>query len=192
MNPKNHYFLLRHGETIYQTEKIDILYPWPEKNPVILTKKGERQIKKAAKELKKKDIDLIYSSDIFRARQTAEIVSRELGLKVNFDKRLRDLNMGIFQAGPKIAYQKFFPSRRKKFEKRPPKGESWADVKKRVSDFLKEIEKKHKNKKFLIISHGDPLWLLAGILKGLNNKNLLEKKYSGGIYPNVGQFLEPK
>ena len=75
---KNKYYILRHGETIYQTEKKKMMYPWPESEPVLLTKNGLSQIKKVAKSLKNKKIDLIYSSDASRTRQTAEIVAREL------------------------------------------------------------------------------------------------------------------
>lgn len=175
---QNTYFILRHGQTIYQTKKKDFIYPWPEISPVKLTQKGKIEIKKVAKLLKKKKIDLIYSSDIFRARQTVKIINKELGLKIIFDSRLRDINLGIYHDGKKEEfYQDFprvFPLR---FIKRPPGGESWQDCQKRMVNFLKEIDKKYKNKKILIVSHGDPLWLLEGAVKGLDNEQLLEQEY---------------
>ncbi|GAI02405.1 unnamed protein product, partial [marine sediment metagenome] len=63
-------------------------------------------------------------------------------------------------------------------------------------DFVKDIEKKNKNKTILIISHGDPLWLLNGVLKGLNEKGLLEKRRKDfrpyrDFYPGVGKILKP-
>jgi broad specificity phosphatase PhoE len=187
----NKYFLLRHGQTIYQTEKKDILYPFPEKTPICLTEKGIEQIKRIAKELKARGVDLIFSSDTFRARQTVEIIAKELGLGINLEKRLRDVNFGIFGGKSKKEYRAFFTDRKEKFFKRPPQGESWNDVRKRISDFLKEIEKKYKNKNILIVSHGDPLWLLAGIIKGLKNEEeFLKEKYKI-LYPEVGQLLIP-
>ena len=191
MELKNKYFLLRHGETIYQTEKKDILYPFPEKNPICLTEKGMEQIKKAAKELSKKKIDLIFSSDIFRTRQTAKIVAKKLDLKINLDKRLRDVNFGIFGGKPKEKYKAFFTDRREKFFKRPPKGENWNDVKERVLDFLKEIEERYKERNILIISHGDTLWLLAGTIKCLKNEEEFLKEKYRTFYPEVGEFLTP-
>ena len=191
MKYKNNYFLLRHGQTIYQTEKTDILYPSPENPPVTLTEEGENQIRKAAKELKEKNIDLIFSSDFFRTQQTSGIVAKELGLEVNFDKRLRDINLGIFHGGPKEKYRDFFSSREERFYKRPSEGESRSDVKKRLTDFLKEIERKYKNKNILIVSHGDPLWLLASLIKGFEkNEDFLKERYEG-IYPDVGQLIIP-
>jgi broad specificity phosphatase PhoE len=184
---KNRYFILRHGQTIYQVKKKKQVYNWPDKPPVRLTKKGERQIKKAAKMLKGEKIDLIYSSDIFRTRQTAKIVSKEIGLKVSFDKRLRDINLGVYHGRLKKEFYYDFPNRKKRFDEKPPKGESWNDVRKRLLIFLGEIDKKYRNKNILIISHGDPLWLLEGIIKKLSNEKLL-KKASMGNYIKVGEF----
>ena len=185
---KNRYILLRHGQTIYQAKKIEKFYPYPENPPITITKEGKEKIKKVAKKLKKKSIDLIYSSDFYRTRQTAGIVAKELGLKVKFDKRLRDVNFGIFHGGPSQEYKKFC-TKRQRFSRRAPGGENWRDVKKRMINFVKDIEKKHRNKKILIISHADPLWLLAGFFKGLTEQELLERR-KGDLWPDVGQYLE--
>lgn len=186
---RNKYILLRHGQTIYQTKKDDFLYAWPDAT-TSLTKKGKGQIKAAAKKLKAKKIDLIYSSDFLRARQTAEIIAKELALKVKIDKRLRDINWGVYQDAPAESYLQFFSSEKQRFSKRPPKGENWRDVKKRTAGFIKNLEKKHKNKTILIVSHGDPLWLLFGTLKRLNENELFAVRDKKDFYPDVGQLLE--
>ena len=177
----NNYFILRHGQTLYQTDKKDIIYPPPEKQDSIrLTEYGEEQIKKAAQKIRKENIDLIFSSDIFRTRQTAEIAAKELGVKVSFNKKLRDINFGIYCNRPKKEFFQAFPDPEQRFYKAPPKGENWQDCQKRILDFIKKIDEQYQNKKILIISHGDPLWLLQGAFAGLNHKELLEnrsKKY---------------
>ena len=122
----NSYFILRHGQTIHQTKKKPQIYKWPDKPPVKLTEKGVKQIKKVAKKLKKEKIDLIYSSDIYRTRQSAGIVAKELGLKVKFDKRLRDINLGIYRGGFKKDFYQDFPDPEERFSKKPPRGESWT------------------------------------------------------------------
>lgn len=188
MKLKNKYFLLRHGQTIYQTKKKNLVYPRSNKSKVNLTKRGENQVKKAAQELKKQKIDLIFTSDFFRTRQTAKITAKELKLEVNFDKRLRDLDWGVYRGVPKKEVYCYFsrhPGHR--FYQRPPQGESWSDCKKRMINFIKEIDKKYKNKNILIISHGDPLWLLEGAVKELTNKELLENKYKN-LFLDVGEF----
>lgn len=191
---KNKYILLRHGETIYQTEKKTLLYPWPD-FVTGLTKRGKEQVETAAKKLKSKEVDLVYSSDFLRVKQTAEIIAKELGLRVKIDKRLRDINFGIYSGGPVKKYYCFFSNMRQKFFKRPQKGENWRDVKKRIVSFVKSVEKKNKSKRILVVSHGDPLWIFCGILKRLGEKKLLEYRYEDfrpykDFYPGPGEFLE--
>jgi broad specificity phosphatase PhoE len=180
MKLRNKYFILRHGQTIYQTKKKNFIYPpFPEKPPVKLTKKGEKQIKTAAKSLKKAGIDLIFSSDFFRTRQTAKIVAKEMGAKILFDKRLRDINLGIYRDGKKEKFYRVFPPHSKKFfHQKPPQGESWLDCQKMMLNFLKSLDKKYKGKNILIVSHKDPLWLLEGAVKNWSMRKLLKVKIS--------------
>ena len=172
---KNRYLILRHGKTIVQTRKGKIAYDWPSLDSFPLIKKGENKIRKLVKKLKKEKIDIIYSSDSLRARQTAEIVAKEFGLEIKFDPRLRDINLGTYQNREKKEFRRDFPKTLERFEKRVPGGDSWLDIKKRVINFLKDIDEKHEGKNILIISHGDPLWLLEGATKGLSNKELLKE-----------------
>lgn len=185
---KNKYILIRHGETKYQATNSRMLYSSKEQFSLPITKEAEEIIKKQAQKLKK--VDLIYSSDYYRTKQTSNILAKELNLKIKLDKRLRDINFGIFTGKSAVGYKAIFSSRMQRFSKRPPKGESWRDVKKRVVSFLKEIDKEHLNKTILIVSHADPIWLLAGFLRNYNEKETLEKKTYEEIYPDVGQIIE--
>lgn len=188
---RNQYFLLRHGQTVYQTFKKNKIYPAPKKDSKPpLTKEGERQIKKVAKELKDKGVDLIFASDTLRTKQTAKIVAKELKIPIFFDKRLRDVNLGIYHNRLKEEYFRAFASPIERFEKKPPKGESWIDCQKRVLDFIREIEKKYRGKKILIISHGDPLWLLEGYFKGFSKEELLLEKERNFIKTGELRFLK--
>lgn len=175
---KNKYFLLRHGQTEYQAKRKGILYRRGEK--VELTKKGRDQIKKAAEKLEKENIDIVFSSDVYRTKETSKIVGKKIKKKVFFDKRLREVDFGDFHGKSKKSYRNYFLDA-DRFSKRPPKGESWTDIVKRLKSFLKEVERENKDKSILIVSHGDVLLLLSGIIKGEalgNHFNLGElKKY---------------
>jgi len=184
----NKYYILRHGQTIYQTKRKEIMYPWPEEKPILLTKEGQNQIKRAARQLKNKKIDLIYSSDFPRTRQTAEIVAQELGVKIIFDRRLRDVNLGIYHGGKKEDFYRDFPKIPESlYDRKPPQGENWGEVRKRMIDCLSDIDKKHQNKTILIISHGDPLWLLEGLMEGLDDRKLMKRKIQG-TYITTGEW----
>ena len=185
---RNKYILLRHGETIYQTKKSSLLYPFPEKSQISLTAKGKKMIKDAVLEIKKEsDIDLIFASPFYRTTQSAKIASEILGVKPKFDKRLIDINFGIYHGR---TYKELWKdiSERQIFYKRPPGGETRRNVKKRVLSFFKEIEKKHKDKTILVISHADPIWLLASHLKGLTEDETMAHKKD--YHPKVGTFIK--
>jgi len=182
----NTYFILRHGETPYQLKKEEIIYPWPEPSPILLTEEGKKQIENVAKKLESKKIDLIFSSDIPRAKETAEIVSREIRIEPIFDSRIREIDMGIYKGKPTEEYEKDFSDRKRKFFNQPLNGESRQDCRKRMMNFLEEIDKKYRNKNILIISHGTPLYLLEGTVRGLKDEELLEKNKD--FFLEVGQF----
>ena len=179
---QNIYFILRHGETPYQLKE-DMHYPWPEPKdgPVLLTERGKDHIEQVTKELKRENINLIFSSDINRARQTAEIVTKELGIKATFDQRLRDIHYGIYHGKTRKEFYKDFPNTIERFKTAPPEGESWSECRKRVDDFLKSVESKYQGKKILIVGHGDPLWLLEALIKGKTDEELLKEKLEGRI-----------
>jgi len=175
---KNRYFLLRHGKTIHQAEKKDIIYNYPDDNPAcVLLEQGIKEAQLAGEILKGKNIDLIFSSDILRTRQTVKIVAELINYdieKIVYDKRLRDINWGIFGGESKEkAWAYYDNDMMEKFEQGVPQGESWNQCKERMVEVLEEIEDNFENKNVLIVSHGDPLWLLEGYMRGKNNEELI-------------------
>ena len=185
---RNKYVFLRHGETKYQANGFPILYPSPENPPITLTVKGKGMIKDSVNEIKKKyDIDLIYASPVYRTTQSSLIASKILGIKPKYDKRLVDINFGIYHGRPfKDLWDNISP--RELFYKRPEGGETRREVKKRVLNLYKDLEKKHKGKIILIISHADPIWLLVSYLKGLTELETL--KHKKDYHPHVGEYIE--
>lgn len=184
---RNSYFILRHGRNIHQTEKKDIVYGWPNEDPpCVLDPTGIEQVKTSAEQLATKNIDLIFSSDILRTRQTAEIVAKRIGLKeIHYDERLRDINWGVFQGKTKQEAWAYYQNMEEKFAKAVPEGESWNDCRQRMLDFLAETDNKYEGKTILLVSHGDALWLLQDSLKELNDKELLETRLN---MIKVGEF----
>lgn len=170
---KNTYYLLRHGETVYQTTRNKIIYPLIEKTRIKLTQKGELAVQKSGKLLEKEEIDVIYSSDAYRAYQTASIVAKQLEIdKVNLDKRLRDYNFGKYHGKPLVEFYKDFPDPAKRFAKGPKRGENLNDLKGRMKRFIRHVDKFSKGKNILIVSHGYPICMLEGVVKKMTNQDL--------------------
>jgi len=185
---KNKYYLLRHGRNIHQTELKDFLYCWPDDNPPCsLIEEGIYDAESAGERLKGKGINRIYCSDILRTRQTAGIVTEKIGFnleKIVYDPRLRDINWGDW-GGMKEeeAWKLYNNDYLKRFEVAPPRGETWSECQARIVEAFESIEKDCQNETILIVSHGDPLWLLEGHIKGMDNQALIDNKEEILIQP---------
>ena len=195
---ENQYFILRHGHSLKNKKRISA--GWPEIFYSPLTKKGEREVKGVAKKLKKKKIGLIFSSDLLRTKQTAELVGKELGLKPKLDKRLREVNYGIFNGKTIRETGKFWNKGKKltplehyskRFQVSLPEGENYADIEKRMSEFIKEAEKKYQGKNILIVSHQRPLTLLEKVIYGYDLKKFI-KIITGKIEIKTGEVRKLK
>ena len=140
---------------------------------------------RAAESLKKKKIDLIFSSDLLRAKQTAEIIGKELGIRPKFDKKLREAGVGIFNGKPLKEAGNFWNEKEgsfspkkhylNRFKTAPPGGENYVQVEKRMKVFLKDIGRKYSGKNILIIGHQRPLTLLEKAVSGQSRENFVKK-----------------
>jgi 2,3-bisphosphoglycerate-dependent phosphoglycerate mutase len=84
--------LVRHGETDWNADgRLQGHTDRP------LSEFGRRQARRLAEELADEEIAAIYSSDLARARETAEIVGERLGLPVALDPELREKDWGTWE-----------------------------------------------------------------------------------------------
>lgn len=164
MKLNNKYYILRHGEALSNVNSIVSCLPEKFKNS--LTEKGVNKIKSVAKILENKKIDLIFTSPLQRTKETAQIVAKYLGIEVKIDRRIRELEFGIFNGKKEKDFTGYFSSKKERLKKKTPGGESYVDVLKRVLEFFIEINKKYKNKNILIVSHQAPLLLLLCKVNG--------------------------
>jgi isoleucyl-tRNA synthetase len=162
---KNNLFVVRHGEA--DNNVLGIISSDP-KRPHHLTDKGREQVKETADKLKSKKIDLIYVSPFIRTQETAKIISEVLNIsadKVITDDRLHEINAGEYDGKTETEYQMYFKNGLEKFVKNFPGGENYTQVKKRMMEFIYDINSKNKNKNILIIGHRTPMKLMsAGVL----------------------------
>jgi len=170
----NKIFLARHGEAEHNVKGVGTCTPDAD---FPLTKKGEKNSKRNAKTLKDENIDMIFSSPVLRARQTSEIMSKELDIEVFYDERLREIGLGKFDNKPIDEMYKVYPDRESRIKDTEHGVESGEQIRDRLKDFVDEINKKYSNKNILIVSHGDPLQILYGILSGLELKESLSVWY---------------
>ncbi len=180
----NRYFVMRHGES--ESNVLEILSSKiGEQNR--LTNNGKDQVKESSKKFKEK-IDLIIASPLLRTKETIEIFKRELSLKIDtiFDDRLKEIDMGILEGQSINTISKICKSEADRFIISPENGECLNDVKIRVGEFLYELESKYKNKNILIVSHGDPIWMMHIIEKEMNIEQAME--FSKNNYPENAEI----
>lgn len=173
MKLNNKYFILRHGEALSNVK--DTMSSWPEKKRFPLTKKGRKQIKEAVEKIKKENIDFIFSSDLLRTRESAEIIGKALKIKPKYDKRIREYNFGVFNGMLLKSYQDLFSDQLKRFHLKPKNGENYKEIEERMYSFLKDLEKAYKGKSILIVSHQLPIILLLGRAERLSHRKIFEK-----------------
>ena len=187
MKLKNKYFLLRHGQALSNIE--NVISCWPEKKEFPLTEEGREQIKESADRLLDKEINIIFSSDLLRTKQTAEIVADKLNLEVKYDERLREYNVGVYNSRSIFEYVKIFGSQSERFHKKAEDGENYDDIKKRMESFIKEKENEFSGKNILVVSHQVPIIILLGVLNGLSDEEIVEKYLKSDRIKN-GEVIE--
>jgi isoleucyl-tRNA synthetase len=163
----NTYYVCRHGEAENNTKNV---ISSKASNQHHLTSTGKIQAQNAGKWLLDKKIDLVFVSPFLRTKETADIISRVIGVNnVTVDERLSEVNTGIWDGKDFNEYVKNF-AHANRFTQTPEGGENFVDIKKRMGDFIYDMENKYKGKNILIVSHDTPIFLLTAIAKGLNRK----------------------
>lgn len=118
-----------------------------------LNRNGKQQALALAKRLSYgSEWDFIVSSDLLRAKKTAEIIATELKLKINiFDERIRETNCGKIEGTTeKERLNKWGGN----WKAKQLGMEKFEDVSKRGMEFLKELVNTYKGKRILLFSHG--------------------------------------
>jgi isoleucyl-tRNA synthetase len=149
--PKNKYIFVRHGEAKSNVLNILDSGSMADNN---LTEKGVEQIMATANTLNG-DFDMIFSSPVLRAKQSAEILAK--GKEINYDDRLREIGMGVLDTQSRSNYiSACKESDIDFFDFRVKNGETHREAQQRISSLLLELEDKYDGKKIVIVTHGGP------------------------------------
>lgn len=147
-------YLIRHGET---TGDIEERYGGDYDDH--LTEKGKAQAKELAEKLLNKEIEVVFSSPRIRAKETAQIVSKELNVPFEIIEDLRERNnYGILSGLTKLEAKEKHPLDFEKISKDKnyhdvTGSESYEEIKTRAIKVFEEISLKNHDI-IAIISHG--------------------------------------
>ena len=152
-------YIVRHGETEFNVKEI---MQGQVNSP--LTQNGQRQAKEREVDLSGIHFDAIFSSDLGRTVQTAEILNINRKLEINTSKLLREKHFGIYEGRPiqvfldenKELLKKFeqLSEEEKKTFKYEPTQETDEEITVRMLTILREIGVTYIGKTVLAVSHG--------------------------------------
>jgi len=129
-----------------------------------LSKKGVDQSIALKDQTKKMKFDVVFCSDLQRARTSAELTWKGI-YPIISDARLRECNYGDFNAKPSSIVE---PMQEKNTINRFPNGESYEDVKARIADFLEMLKRDYHGRNVAIVAHKAPQLALDVLINGWN------------------------
>ncbi len=177
--------LIRHGETDWNST---LRYQGHVAVP--LNERGRMQARKASERLKRYDATALYTSDILRASETADIIGEAVKLKPQPMPDLREIDVGQWEGlTPEELYRRF-PEHMQEYERDPARtvrigGESYAQLQQRALQALNDIHAAHHaDETVLAVSHGGTIRALLCHVIDLDLRNF------GRMWLDNGSFTE--
>ncbi|KHE72868.1 histidine phosphatase family protein [Halobacillus sp. BBL2006] len=156
--------IIRHGSTHWNKERRA-----QGKSDIPLDADGRIDAEKLAGRLHSEKWDVLYSSPLHRAKQTAEIIATSVGLEIRYDERLQEADGGQIEG----------TTEDERIEKW---GENWRSLElgmekpdsliKRSLEFIEDMITRDQGKNIIIVSHG--AWI-SHLLRELDPENVTEE-----------------
>ncbi len=160
-------YIVRHGVTNYNQEN-----RFQGQLDIPLNDEGLAQVAKLGNYFQKRPVDVIYSSDLKRAYQTAEAIARAKDLQIRILPGLREVNVGKLEGMTWAEVKENYPNWVKSGHNHGyPGGETRLDIENRVKNTWEYIAKRHSNENVVLVSHGGIIKSLICLLLGINNEN---------------------
>jgi broad specificity phosphatase PhoE len=157
--------LVRHGETDWNRDG-----RWQGLSDTRLNDRGREQARELAAQLD--GVDVLYSSDLARARETAEIVAERLGLEVRVDERLRERGFGEWEGLNADEIEQRFADAHRLWKAGEGPGAENAEpfdaFAARIHGFVDEVLEEHQGKSVLVVSHGGSIRVIHALATGLD------------------------
>lgn len=131
--------------------------------PGELSELGKRQAAELGERRRRDALSGVYTSDLTRAVQTAEIAFGASGVPVCVDERLRECNYGALNGGSRDLVHSL---RARHIDEPFPEGESYRQAVGRVRSFLNDLPTALDGSRIVVIGHLATLWSLEVLLNG--------------------------
>jgi probable phosphoglycerate mutase len=158
--------LARHGETDWNSER-----RWQGHADRPLNAVGREQARALAESLAGRAVDVIYSSDLVRAHETALIVADRLGLPVEVDRGLREVDVGDWAGRLLTEIEAADPAGFRRWQqgrKAWNGGESYEEMGERVVATVLRLAARHPAQTVLVVTHGGSIRACRATAAGLD------------------------
>jgi broad specificity phosphatase PhoE len=139
-----------------------------------LSEAGRVQARELGRRRRPDGLDLVVSSDLNRAVETAELGFGGSGIPVVLDWWLRECNYGSMNGMPRTRLD---AERRRRLDEPFPGGESWRQAVVRVSRALDEVARTRPGQRVLLIGHVATRWALDHTLLGVPLETLVDAPF---------------
>ena len=168
-------YLIRHGETENAEQR-----RYKGHIDVPLSAKGELQLEDVASRLSSVSLSAVYTSDLKRARRSAEIVAKPHNIEPVIDIAFKERNFGRWEGLTFKECRERFPEEFEAWVKNPVEaspvgGESTLDVKNRLIPALEELllrKQRNETSSISIVAHGGVNRIILCHLLGMPLQNI--------------------
>jgi broad specificity phosphatase PhoE len=146
-------YLTRHGETEWNV--LRKLQGWRDS---ALNEKGIAYAQALGKALQDVPFDAVFSSPSGRAHSTTQHILGERSLPIHTDERLKEMHLGEWEGKTQEEIKQYDATQLEHFWSNPTlytpqTGETYTDLLKRSTNFMKELTEKYPNGTILLVTH---------------------------------------
>lgn len=168
--------LVRHGQTDWNLNRK--ILSWQD---IPLNQEGLRQARVVSQKLGREIFDVLYSSTLKRALQTAHIIAGDYGLDIIKDERLNEINQGDWEGLHDSEALQKYPGLYKQWLEnpasvKPPNGESLQMLAGRVEDFLNMVEEKYPAQSICVVTHEMVIGAFMCLIENIDLPRIREMK----------------
>jgi len=182
---------VRHGEAEGNFERV-----FHGQTDSKLTEKGHKQAKKAAQRLENEEIDVIYSSPLKRAFETAKYIADDKNIKdIITNDNLMEINGGEWENIKWDDLPQKWPEEYNNWEYHPhlhcmPAGESMKQVYNRIVSTVSEIVNDNKGRNICIVTHGTVLRALMCHIQNKPFEDLITVSWYDNTAITIVEFVD--
>jgi broad specificity phosphatase PhoE len=158
--------LVRHGETDWNRERRFQGHADPP-----LNEEGREQARELARRLAGEDIAAVYTSDLLRARETAEILATALDAEVVALRELREIDVGNWQGLTWPEIEERHPDGAARWHRDGhgwDSGETYEQLGDRIVAALREVASNHPAQRIVVVGHGGTVRATRAFVEGVS------------------------